>query len=134
MSKSSKITKIPRRIPKYKLPIHGRSWVIYMFTHKDFARHHPDLNGAKMCGLCDPIPGIIYLNKEFGYDAVVSTLFHELTHAWLSNLAGDKGEHEDRVNEEACANLVSAGIIEVLNHKDLLLNWVKRNIKDDDDE
>jgi len=134
MAKSVKVPKISRKVPKYKLPIHGRSWTIYMFTHADFEKYQPDLNKQKMCGLCDPIPGIIYINKEFTYEAIISTLFHELTHAWLSNLAGDKGENEDRVNEEACANLVSAGIVEMLNHKDLLFSWVQKNVSEDEDE
>lgn len=131
MAKLVAVPKISKKIPRYKLPIHGRAWTIYMVTHAQLATYHPDLNGAPMRGLADDDTSSIFINSEFPVDTVITTTYHELTHAWLTNLAGAKGEDDDLVPEEACANLVSTGIVELLTHNELLLDWISKHVPEE---
>jgi hypothetical protein len=131
MAKRVVVPKVSKRIPRYKLPIHGRAWTIYMVTHEQMALYHPDLNGAPMRGLADDDTSSVFLNSEFPIDTVITTCFHELTHAWLTNLAGAKGENDDLIPEEACANLVSTGIVELLTHHELLIAWMTKHVPEE---
>jgi Zn-dependent peptidase ImmA (M78 family) len=84
-----------------------------------------------MRGLADDDTSSIFINSEFPVDTVITTLYHELTHAWLTNLSGAKGEDDNMVQEEAAANLVSTGIVELLTHNELLLDWISKHVPEE---
>lgn len=134
--------KIPRKVPRYKLNIKGVPWTIYIVTGKQFRKLHSDLLDAETPiphGMTDPNNHVICLCSDYPAPVACQTLLHELVHAWVADLEAAKiPEHDDAISEELVAEAVSVGMLEVLSHINLLMDFVKKHIKDvediDDDE
>jgi hypothetical protein len=130
--------KIPRKAPRYKLNVKGSPWTIYVVTDAQFKRIHPDVE-VRVCGLSDGDNNAIFIVDCYPKPIMLRTLFHELGHAFLSDLDAVKKvyKEENFISEELGVEAMAIGIIELLPHLNLLLDFVDKHskeIEDVDDE
>jgi hypothetical protein len=125
--------KIPRKVPRYKLNVKSVPWTIYLVDQKQFDKIHPELKEQRLCGLSDPNTHSIYVLTEYPLAVATQTLFHEWSHAVLTDLDAVKEEAtngDNMIHEEAVCEAVAIGMVELFSHLNLLLDFVTKHIKD----
>ena len=129
--------KIPRKTPRYKLPIKSAPWTIYIVNQQLMDKLHPELASQRLCGLSDPNTHSIFLLSEYPLSVVTQTLIHEMGHAWMSDLDASKipmKNGDQAVPEELAVEAVAIGVIEMFGHLNVMLDWVGKHVKDVEDE
>lgn len=99
--------------PKYevKITIQGIPWKACFISTKQMVKVYRE---QPLLGLTDPVKQRIYVDYEHNTTTVLSTFWHEWTHAAVASLQGSMGSQDGMIQEEAAANLVGNAMIEIL--------------------
>ena len=114
-----------------KIPIGGLPWKVRFLTTKQMGKLHKEL---QLLGLTDPAKQEIYVDYQRTKVTVMSTFFHEYTHACVANLQGSNESAQGAVNEEACANCIGNAMVELIPYLQDVIELVEALIPEEDDE
>jgi len=108
--------------------IRGRAWKLYIIHGIDFGIFHPDITKPEEApfGICDFSTEIIILNKDFPLQAVLDTLYHEISHAIFSIQSGSKANQMGHVEEEVACNLLGYAIPEIIPQHKRIVSFIKQ--------
>jgi hypothetical protein len=114
-----------------KIPICGIPWNVHFITTKQIDKLNKDV---QLLGLTDPIKQEIYVDYQRTRVTVMSTFFHEFTHACVANLQGSNESAQGAVNEEVCANCIGNAMVELLPFLQDIIELVEALIPKDEDK